>query len=292
MNIETFRIFCDLVNLKNLSRTAEKHGISQSAVSQQLAQLEMAHRCQLVDRKKRPLKLTAPGQLFYQAAKDILERYNRLSSELATLGKTTARINVAAIFSIGMHTLQPHVKTFMAKYPKVNLNIEYASAEEIYERVLRGDIDIGVVAVPRKDRNIDVHPLEEEPLVLVCGPDNPLAGSQATDIHELQGVPFIAFEKGVPSRALIDDILKQYDVTVRMMMEFDNIETIKRAVEIDAGVSILPETTIHAELANSTLKAIPFSNEKFARPAGLIIRKNKTLTRAAKFLIELLQKKA
>jgi len=297
MNIETFRIFCDLAELKNLSRTAEKHGISQSAVSQQLAQLELAHKCQLVYRKKRPLELTAAGQLFYLAAKDILERYNRLKSELATLGETTARINIAAIFSIGMHTLQPHVKTFMAEYPKVNLKIEYARAEQIYERVLRGEVDIGVVAVPRKDRNIDVHPIEDEHLVLVCSPDNPLtdkplADKLGIDIHELNGVPFIAFEKGVPSRTLIDDILKQYNVTVRTVMEFDNVETIKRAVEIDAGVSILPETTIHAELANRTLKATPFSNEKFPRPAALIVRKNKTLTQAAKFLIELLRKKA
>jgi len=291
MNVETFGIFCDLADLKNLSRTAEKHGISQSAVSQQLAQLELTNKCQLVSRKKRPLTLTPAGQLFYRAAKDILDRYNRLNSELAALGKTTARINVAAIFSIGMHTLQPHIKTFMEKYQKVNLNIEYADAKGIYERVLRGDVDIGVVAVPRKDRNIDVHPIEDEPLVLVCSPENTLANESAADIHELQGVPFIAFEKGVPSRTLIDDILKQYSVTVRTMMEFDNIETIKRAVEINAGVSILPETTIHAELANSTLKAVPFSNEKFARPAALIIRKNKTLTKAGRFLIELLQKK-
>lgn len=297
MYIETFRMFCDLTELKNLSRTAEKHGVSQSAVSQQLAQLEMAHKCQLVNRKKRPLELTAAGELFYHAAKDIIDRYNRLNSELAALGKTTARINIAAIFSIGMHTLQPHVKRFMARYPKVNLNIEYASVKEIYERVLRGDVDIGVVAIPRKDRNIDVYPLEDEPLVSVCSPENPLtdkplADKLGIDIHELNGVPFIAFEKGVPSRTLIDDILKEYNVTVRMVMEFDNIETIKRAVEIDAGVSILPEATIHAELANSTLKAVPFSNEKFSRPTGLIVRKNKILTQAARYLIELLQKKA
>ena len=291
MNIETFRIFCDMAEVKNLSRTAQKHGISQSAVSQQLAQLELNYRCQLVNRKKRPLELTAAGQLFYHAAKDILDRYNRLKSELAVLCKSTARINIAAIFSIGMHTLQPHVKTFMARYPKVNLNIDYAGANEIYNSVLRGDVDIGVVAVPRKDRSIDVHPLEDEPLVLVCCPENPLAGSQATDIHQLSSAPFIAFEKGVPSRTMIDDILKQYNVTVRTVMEFDNIETIKRAVEINAGVSILPETTIHAELANNTLKAVPFSNEKFYRPTALIIRKNKTLTQAGKFLIELLRKK-
>lgn len=292
MNIETAKLFCDLVELQNLSRAAEKHGITQSAVSQQLAQLELTHKCQLINRKKRPLTLTPAGELFYKACRDILDRYNRLNSELAALGKSTARINIAAIFSIGMHTLQPYVKRFMAGYPKVNLNIEYSSASEIYDGVLRGDIDIGVVAVPKKDRNIDVYPVQNEPLVLVCSPENPLANESAADIHELQGVEFIAFEKGVPSRTLIDDILKQYNVTVRTVMEFDNIETIKRAVEIDAGASILPETTIHAELANSTLKAVPFSNEKFSRPTGLIVRKNKILTQAARYLIELLQKKA
>ncbi len=118
MNIETFRIFCDLADLKNLSRTAEKHGISQSAVSQQLAQLEISHKCQLVDRKKRPLKLTTAGELFYQACKDILERYNRLNSELAALGKTTTRINVAAIFSIGMHTLSHTSKDSWPDIPR------------------------------------------------------------------------------------------------------------------------------------------------------------------------------
>jgi DNA-binding transcriptional LysR family regulator len=291
MNIETLKVFYDLADLKNLSRTAEKHGISQSAVSQQLAQLEMTHKCQLVDRKKRPLKLTAAGELFYQAAKDILDRYNRLNSELSAIGQSTSRINIAAIFSIGMHTLQPYVKRFMARYPKVNLNIEYAGADDIYNSVLQGNVDIGVVAAPRKDRNIDVYPLRDEPLVLVCSPENPLADRLDIDIHELQGVPFISFEKGVPTRTLIDNILSEYNVTVRTVTQFDNIETIKRAVEIDAGVSILPETTIHAELSTGTLKAIPFSNEKFARPAGLIVRKNKMLTQAGRYLIELLQKK-
>jgi DNA-binding transcriptional LysR family regulator len=291
MNIETAKLFSDIVELQNFSRAAEKHGISQSAVSQQLAQLELTHKCQFINRKKRPLTLTPAGELFYQACKDILDRYNRLNSELATLGKLTARINVAAIFSIGMHTLQPYVKKFMARYPRVNLNIEYSGASEIYERVLRGDIDMGVVAVPRKDRNINIYPLEDEPFVLVCSPENPLANKPVTDIHELQGVEFIAFEKGVPSRMLIDNILREHNVTVRTVTEFDNIETIKRAVEIGAGISILPETTIGAELANGTLRAIHFLNENFFRPTGLIVRKNKTLTQAGRYLIELLHKK-
>ena len=291
MNIDIMRIFSDLVELQNFSRTAEKHGLSQSAVSQQLAQLEIKHKCQLINRKKRPLEPTQAGELLYKACKEILDRYDRLNSELASLSQATGRINLAAIFSIGMHTLQPYVKKFMATYPMVNLSVEYYNASEIYDHVLKGTADIGVVAVPRKDRNMDVYPFEEEKLLFVCSEEHELANRSRVDIHELGGQKFIAFERGVPSRTLIDNILSQYNVTVRTVMEFDNIETIKRAVEINAGISILPQPTIRAELANGTLKALPFSNENFFRPTGIIVRKDRALSQAGRYLIELLHKK-
>lgn len=291
MNIGIMWVYCDLVELQNFSRTAEKHGLSQSAVSQQLAQLEIKHKCQLINRKKRPLEPTRAGELLYKACKEILDRYDRLNSELSTLSQATGRINLAAIFSIGMHTLQPYVKKFMATYPMVNLSVEYYSAAEIYDYVLKGTVDIGVVAVPRKDRNMDVYPFEKEKLLLVCSEEHELANRSRVDIHELGGHKFIAFERGVPSRTLIDNILSQYNVTVRTVMEFDNIETIKRAVEINAGISILPQPTIRAELANGTLKALPFLNDDFSRPTGIILRKDKVLSQAGRYLIELLHKK-
>jgi len=291
MNIETLRIFCSLVELRNFSRTSERHGISQSAVSQQLAQIETAHKCQLVNRRKRPLELTQAGEVFYVGCRELLERYDRLSSEMAALSRSSARITVAAIFSVGMHTLQPYVKRFMARHPNVHLRIDYRTADNIYESVLRGEVDIGVVAVPRRMRYVDVYPFEDEPLVLVCHPHHPLASLEQVDIHRLDGLEFVAFEKGVPTRTHIDGIFAQYHVAVRVTQEFDNIETIKRAVEINAGVSILPETTIRAELANGTLRALNFANERFYRPTGIIVRKNKTMPQAARYLIELLQKK-
>ncbi len=292
MHIETLRTFCDLADLRSFSKTAEKHLLSQSAVSQQLAQLELAHKCQLINRSKRPIELTKHGQLLYQASKDILERYEGLKSELSALQKSSvSRINIAAIFSIGMHTLPDYVKRFMVVHPDVNVHIEYLSAGAIYELVLSGGVDIGLVAVPRRDKRLDVHEFEDEPLVLVCSPKHPLSRESAVDIHRLQFERFIAFEKDVPTRAWIDSILERYSTVVRPVMEFDNIETVKRAVEIDSGISILPGTAIHQEVGNGTIKAIDFSNEDFVRPTGIIVRKGKILTRAGRYLIELLRKK-
>jgi len=293
VHIETLKIFCDLADSRSFSKTAEKHLLSQSAISQQLAQLELAHKCQLIARKKRPIELTTAGQVFYKAAKDILERHDQLRSELNAL-KTgvETRINVAAIFSIGMHSLPDYVKKFMIRYPTVNMHIEYFSADRVYETVLNGEFDLGLVAVPKKDKRLDVYDFEEEPLVLVCSPKHPLAGESKADIHKLQFERFIAFEKDVPTRVWIDNILSRYSTVVRPVMEFDNIETVKRAVEINAGVSILPQATVVQEVASGTLKAIPFSNERFTRPTGIIVRKGRTLSQAARYLIELLRRQA
>lgn len=286
------KVFCDLADLQSFSRTAEKHLLSQSAVSQQLAQLELAHKCQLIDRKKRPIELTKAGQLFYQSSKDMLDRYEQLKNELSTLQKSSvSRINVAAIFSIGMHTLPDYVKKFMVSYPNVNVHIEYFSAGRIYELVLSGDVDIGLVAVPKRDKRLDVYDFEDEPLVLVCSPKHPLSHESQVDIHKLQFERFIAFEKGVPTRVWIDNILERYNIVVRPVMEFDNIETVKRAVEINSGVSILPQTAILQELGSGTIKSINFLNEKFVRPTGIILRKGKILGQAGRYFIELLRKK-
>jgi DNA-binding transcriptional LysR family regulator len=292
MNLELAKIFCDLVELKNFSRTAELHGISQSAVSQQLAHLEMFHNTQFINRKERPLELTAPGQAFYRACKDILERYDQLNHELSLLTKATCRVNIASIFSIGMHTLQPYIKKFMKIYPDVNLAVEYLDAKDIYARLLKGSIDMGVVALPRRDRNMQVYAFENESLVLVCSPGHAFSSAGEIDIHQIQGEKFIAFSKNVPTRQHIDGILKRYGVSVQIMMEFDNIETIKRAIEINSGISILPRPSVQPEVTGHTLVELGFSNEHFYRPTGIIVRKDHQLNKAAQYLLELMRKES
>jgi len=292
MHIETLKIFCDLAELRSFSNTAEKHFLSQSAISQQLAQLELAHKCQLINRKKRPIELTQAGQLLYQAAKDMLDRYEQFQSELKAMTSSSGgRINVAAIYSIGMHTLPGYIKKFMVKYPEVNVHVEYLGADRIYDLVLAGDIDIGLVAVPKRDKRLDVYDFEDEPMVLACSPKHPLSKESKVDIHKLQFERFIGFGKDVPTRVWIDNFLSRYNIVVNPVMEFDNIETVKRAIEINSGISILPQTAILQEVKGGTIKAIGFSNEFFIRPTGIIVRKGKIFGQAGRYFIDLLYRK-
>jgi len=293
MHIETLKIFCDLADLRSFSKTAEKHIVSQSAVSQQVAQLEMEHKCQLLNRAKRPLELTPAGEIFYRAARDIVDRYELLKSEMNSLQKEAqGRIYVGAIFSIGMYTLAEYLKKFMVKKPNVNVHVEYFSAEKIYEMVLSGELDIGLVAVPKMDKRLDVYEFEDEPLVLACSARHSLADKSEIDIHQLQFERFIAFEEGVPTRNWIDGIFQRYNAVIRPVMEFDNIETVKRAVEINSGVSILPRTAVLQELKAGTIKALEFTNERFVRPTGIILRKDRVLSADTRYLIELLRGKS
>jgi DNA-binding transcriptional LysR family regulator len=191
-----------------------------------------------------------------------------------------------------MYTLADYLKKFMVKKPNINVHVEYFNADKIYELVLSGELDIGLVAVPRMDKRLDVYEFEDEPLVLVCSARHSLAGKSDIDIHQLQFERFIGFEEGVPTRDWIDGIFQRYNVVIRPVMEFDNIETVKRAVEINSGVSILPRTAILQELKGGTVKAIEFSNERFVRPTGIIVRKDKVLSPDARYLIDLLRKKS
>jgi DNA-binding transcriptional LysR family regulator len=292
LDIEILRIYCDLVELRSFSKTAERHIVSQSAISQQLAKLETTHKCQFLVRQKRPFELTPAGQLFYDSCKDMLARYEQFKSDLTALQKSsTDRINLAAIFSIGMHSLPPYLKKFMSRYPNVHVHVEYCGSGQIREMVLQGSVDIGLVAVPKRDRNLEVYEFEAEPLVLVCSPEHPLARDDTVNVDKLPLHKFIAFEKDVPTRELIDQLLAQSNIVIRPIMEFDNIETVKRAVEINSGISILPRTAISQELANGTLKAISFADANFVRPTGIIVRKHKVLSKAARYLLELLQNK-
>lgn len=293
MQIETLQIFCDIAELKNISRAAEKNMISQSAVSQQLGQLEKAFNTNLIDRHKKSFGLTAAGELFYNTCKDILSRYENFQSSLNYLKNSVkSKISIAAIYSIGMHSLQEYIKKFIAVHPDVHLDIEYSSSDEIYRRLLQGKIDIGLVAVPRTHPDIQVFDFISEPLVLVCSPQNLYAKKTSIDISMVQYQPFIAFARNLPTRNWIDQLLIRYNVAVKPIMEFDNVETIKRVVEINTGISIMPKTTIKAELANKTLNAIPFSNPNsagFTRPTGILIRKNRVLNDNLKAFIELLR---
>jgi DNA-binding transcriptional LysR family regulator len=257
--------------------------VTQSDVSQQISSLERIFKSLLIERSKKKFRLTREGQVLYDYSKQIIATYEALHSKLQEIKDIiSGTIRVATIYSIGLHDLPPYLKKFLKAYPTVNVHVEYRRANQVYEDVTGNVVDLGLVAYPTRDHKLEIFPLRKDPLVLICHPQHPLAKNKSIKLKALSGQKFIGFEPDIPTRKALDKILKENNVDVQHVMEFDNIETVKRAVEIDAGVAIVPQGTVLQEVAKQTLAQIGLDDGDFFRPLAAIYKKNKVLSPAMK----------
>lgn len=290
MHVENFKIFADLVESESFSKSARLNGITQSAVSQQLRSIERKLDVLILDRSQKGFHLTREGRRLYAASKDILHKYEELHSELQEMKKViSGTIRLATIYSIGLHELPPYIKWFLQEYPSVNVRVEYRRSNLVYEDILHNSVDLGLVAYPSKIRQIEAIPFREDELVLICPPDHPLANRRQIHPAKIEEYRFVGFEPDIPTRKAVDSILREHKVQIDPVMEFDNIETVKRAVEIDAGISIVPRATVAQEIQQKTLKAITLSGGSYLRPLAILHRKGRALTPAMRKFIEVLQ---
>lgn len=289
MQIETLKVFRDLVESRSFSRAAVRNFVTQSAVSQQVKNLETRFGIQLLRREGKSVTPTPAGRLLYERSRVILESFEHLQLELKAVGQEMAgSVRVATIYSVGLYELSMVVKTFLRLYPKVNLHLEYSKGPQVYEDCLRGALDLGIVPYPEPRKGLRIISLPADKLVLICAPDHPLARRRHVDIRKLHGENYVAFEKGLASQRALDRIFHDHDVQVRVAMEFDNIETIKRSVEIGAGVSIVPIMSVQKEVHSGALAQVHF-DKSFYRPLGIIVRTKQVLSPAAHKFIELMQ---
>jgi DNA-binding transcriptional LysR family regulator len=283
MQIESLKVFCDLTETESFTKAAHINDVTQSAVSQQISSLERHFKSMLIERSKKKFRLTREGQVLYEYSKQIIQTYDGLHHRIQEIKDiVSGTIRVATIYSIGLHDLPPYIKRFLKTYPTVKVHVEYRRSNQVYEDVLGNVVDLGLVAYPTKDPRLEILSLRKDLLVLICHPQHPLAKSRTIKLNAIAGQKFIGFEPDIPTRKAIDKILKDRNVTVQTVMEFDNVETVKRAVEIDAGISIVPQGTVVQEVAKQTLAQVQIEDADLYRPLAAIYKKNKVLSPAMK----------
>ena len=289
MQIENFKIFADLVETKSFSKSAKLNGITQSAVSQQARAMERNFKALLIDRSQKQFQLTREGQRVYESAKEILHTHDKLLSELQEMKKViSGTIRISTIYSIGLHELPPYIKKFLHDFPSVNVRVEYRRSNLVYEDILHNSVDFGLVAFPVKHRQIEMLPFRNDHLILIAHPGHPLAKTGDIEMKQLAAQRFIGFDPDIPTRKAVDQIFRDNKLEIEPVMEFDNIETVKRAVEIDHGVAIVPQATVLQEVKQGTLVAIHFKGKDYTRPLAILHRKGRVLTPAMKKFIEIL----
>jgi DNA-binding transcriptional LysR family regulator len=290
VHLETLKVFCDVVETRSFSAAASQNFVTQSAVSQQIRTLEQRYGRRLLERTRGNVQLTPAGEILYQVSKEIVQRYAEMESRLqAQVHQVAGTLRVATVHSIGLYELSSPLKRFLKAFRKVHLHLEYGRSSKIYEDALKGQIDLGIVAYPARRPQVTLLPFREDKLSLVCPPTHPLARHRQVSIQKLQGEPMVGFERDIPTRKETDRMLRRHGVEVRYVMELDNIETIKRVVEIGSGIAILPEPAIRPEVKGKSLVAVQFSDAVFLRPLGIIHRQGKHLSPAAEKFIEYLR---
>ncbi|MGH9944325.1 MAG: LysR family transcriptional regulator [Pyrinomonadaceae bacterium] len=292
MQIETLKIFCDLVETKSFSQAAEANYVTQSAVSQQVRGLEERFRRKLLERVRgrREVRLTEAGEAFYEETLRVVAAYAQLEERMRTLSGTVGgTVRVATVYSIGLHELPPVVRRFMALYPEAKIDLEYSRTTRIVREVLEGAVELGLVAFPEKKRGLEVIHIGGDRLVLICRPDHPLAKHKKLRARDLANQDFVLFERDIPTRRATDRILRAHGVAVRRVAEFDNIETIKRAVEVGFGVAIVPRPSVVEEHQSGQLSVVPLAEPEWERTVGVIYRSDRTLNAAARKFVQLLK---
>jgi DNA-binding transcriptional LysR family regulator len=287
---EFLQIFCDVARHRSFSQAAAVNGRSQSAVSQIVLQLEQRLGAQLIDRSTRPLQLTPLGRQYYEGCNRIVEQYRELEVALRSAQvEIGASVKVAAIYSVGLGDMGQYVERFQAMQPGARIHVEYLHPDRVYEKVLDGTADFGLVSFPRKTRELLALPWREEEMVLACAPAHPLAQYRTVAPAQLNGAKYVGFDRDLAIRRRVDRFLREQDVVVDVVMEFDNIENIKKAIEISAGVALLPEPTLRREVQAGTLAARPLLGARFCRPLGVLLNRHHTRSSTVERFLDLLR---
>jgi DNA-binding transcriptional LysR family regulator len=284
------KVFCDVARQRSFSQAAQANDITQSAVSHIVSQLERRMDVQLVDRSTRPLQLTALCQAYFEGCRALLEQYDELEAGIRKAQCDLAGVvEVAAIYSVGLGDLGEFTKIFAQQQPHAHVHIEYLHPDRVYERVLDGSADLGLVSFPHKTAKLLALPWREEDMVLACDPKHPLASRDAVAVGEIDGMKYVHFDRNLTVRRKVDRFLKDHGAAVDVVHEFDNIENIKQAVAVGAGVALLPEPTLRREVKAGELVAVPLSGCRFTRPLGILLKRGHWLNGAARAFLDLLQ---
>lgn len=285
------QLFRDIAQARSLSRAAALNGVSQSAASQHVRELEARLAVKLLDRTRRPVSLTPAGRLYYEFCRDVLRRKEEFDAALQQLkAQVEGAVRVAAIYSVGIAEMADLQSEFARRYPQAHLEVEYLRPEKVYEALLEDRADLGLVSYPEATRMLAARPWRQERMVVAASPGHDLSARASLNPADLAGQDFVAFDEDLPIRRHIDQFLAEQGVRVRIVMHFDNIPAVKEAVSLGGGISILPARIMWEEVRQGRLVAIPLEPAP-VRPLGIVHLRRKKFSRAAQCFLDLLQER-
>jgi DNA-binding transcriptional LysR family regulator len=292
VDLERAKLFRDIAQNRSVSKGAKLNGISQSAASQHLQDLEEQLGVPLLDRTSRPLTVTDGGKLYLDMCRDMLRRQDEFQAALERMkAEVEGTVRVASIYSVGLSEMSQLEQEFSRRYPEAHLEVEYLRPEKVYEAVVTDRADLGLLSYPEATKEVTVLPWRQEEMVVAASPYHALAAKSEVRPEDLEGLDFVGFDEDLPIRREIDRFLREHHVEVNLTLHFDNLQMIKEAVAHGEGVSIMPARIMEEEVKQGRLVPIPISisSLRLYRPVGIVHRRKKRFHRAGQAFLELLR---
>lgn len=273
--MQTIRLFVEVARCRSFSKAAELHGISQSAASQRIGQLERRLGVKLIDRSVRPFELTQAGELYLVGSTDALNRFDRIEREVSSLGTISQRlegtVRVAAIYSAGIDLLSQLRDRFLQEQQDVQVELSYLKPDQVHQAIIDKRADLGIVSFPDRFAKVIVQPLREEAMAVVCRPDHALADRKTVAASELTNLDKAGYDAELPIARHIQRYLKEQGSAPNISHRFDNMDTLKSAVAVTDRFAIMPVRCVQREVEVGSLRAIRLT-PKLTRPMGVLTR--------------------
>ena len=285
MDTRQLAAFCAVVERKSFSEAAERLGVTQPAVSQQIRSLEERVGQQLLDRSGRRVEPTEAGNRLYRSAQRLLALERQLLEEVAgdAEGPLRGQLAIGASTGPGGTVVPVLLCEFAEANPEVTIDLAISDTQTIVDRVARRELELGIVGATPRNRSVAYEPFFRDEVILVCPPDHDLAG-RTVSLDDLRGERLIAMQEGAGVRQVIDDELREKGMRLRdldVRLELGLQESVKSAVEAGHGVTFISRTAVEPELARGTLAVAQVRGLEPSREISLVRAAGRVATRVA-----------
>ena len=289
MDFEQLKAFLEVARSSSFSRAAEKLFRTQPAISTQIRALETEIGSKLFDRSGGRVKLTAGGKLFYQYAEQALQSRRNIIRAVAELERTPrGDLVISANEATCLYILPQVFAEFKRQYARVSVSIARNERAGTLEAVLSQDVDFGVVSIPVNDPRLAVLPIHKDEIVLITPPNHPLIRTGKVRLEEIAQYPLLLPKQG-RTRDTVDQLFFRHQLKADVSMELDSNELLKRFVAVGVGIGFIARSNTLMDRKAGLLGVMDLADTGIERSLGLIYRKDKSLSRAAKAFIEIAQ---
>ena len=281
MDFDQLHTFLEIVRLKSFSKAAQTCYRTQPAISAQVRQLEQELRADLFERFGSRISLTTAGRIFAEYAEQMLELRHRAQDSIAEL-ETNPRgeLVIAANEATCIYILPTVFSVYREMFPAVQLQVDRSYASRVVEAVAENSADFGLTQLPVDEKRLQVVDIHKDEIRAIVPAGHPLASRKSVEAREVTEF-YLLLPKQGKTRTRLNQWLEPVEDRIRISMELDSTEMMKRFVIAGLGVSFLAVSNCREEVATGRLHAIALAPEPMVRRLGLIYRRDKALSKAA-----------